>query len=243
MVKIKYLDTNFKNNRFIFENVDAIMLNTLRRMFNYLLPIYAIEEIDFYENDSSIIDEMLANRIGLCPIKTPLVNTGKKVTFVLDKTGPGTVYSKDLVSNDSDIIMAYDNIPLTKLNEGERIRLDGFATIGNGKEHVKYSPAIVSYSQLFELDSSRACEDCKKVLDESSKNALNDSKPYLIDSLVQDVVVSQIEKCDKNCLKINATNNYILNIELIGQTDINDLISISKRYVKEYFSVLKKKIK
>ncbi|MDD3178000.1 MAG: DNA-directed RNA polymerase subunit D [Candidatus ainarchaeum sp.] len=243
MTKIKFLETEFQNNKFLVENIDPIILNTLRRMISYLLPIYAVEEIDFHINDSVVIDEMLANRIGLCPIKTPLINTGKKVTLSLDKQGPCTVYSKDFISNDPDIVMAYDNIPITKLNEGEKINLDCFAVIGSGKDHVKYSSSIVSYSQLFEVDSSRTCEDCKNILDLVSKNALNNSKPYLIDSNMQDLVVLQIEKCDKNCLKINSTNNYILNLELIGQIDIKDLIKLSKRYVKEYFSVLKKKIK
>ncbi len=245
MVKIKFLDKYKKTYRYLIENTEHTSLNSIRRIISYLLPIYAIDEVDFFENDSCVIDEMLANRIGLCPIKTPSITTGKKVTFKIDKKGPCTVYSEDMISSDKDIEMVYNTIPLTKLNENENIVLEAFAGLGIGKEHVKYSPAIVSYANLFELDVPRACESCKKLFEKCSKNAIKSetSKKIILNPSDYDLCHAQAEKCDKKCFKLSNINNYILTIELIGQCSIKDLLKLSSRYIKEYTGVLKKKIK
>lgn len=245
MVKIKFIEKDFKNYKYFLENTDNITLNTLRRTINYFLSVYAIDDIDFFENDSVIFDEMLANRIALCPIKSPLLNTGKKVTFNLDLQGPKTVYSKDFQSNDPEIKMVYDTIPITKLNEGENLKLTAYANLGQGKEHFKHSPAIVSYSQIFSLDTSRSCEECKNVLEKIKENSLkiDGIKETLINPKDYDFCVSQAESCDKKCLKIVPTNNYILNVELIGQINIKDLFKLTDRFFKENIGILKKKLK
>jgi DNA-directed RNA polymerase subunit D len=245
MVKVKFLEKEHKTYRYLVENTDHVTLNAIRRTISYYLPTYAIDEIDFFENSSVMIDEMLANRIGLSPIKTPLVTTGKKVTFNLDVEGPKTVYTKDLESNDSEIKMVYDTIPLTKLNEHETIKLSGFANLGQGKDHVKYMPAIVSYAQLHELEISRSCEACKEVFEKAKKNAIksDSSKNIIIHPEDYDYCVGQVESCEKKCLKINPTNNYILSLEVIGQMTSKEVFILTDRYLKEYVSILKKKLK
>ncbi len=245
MVKVKFLERDNKTYKFLVENTDSVVLNTIRRTISYYVPIYAIDEIEFIENNSVVFDEMLSNRIALSPVLSPLLNTGKKVTFNLDVKGPSTVYTKELESNDSQIKMVYDTIPLAKLNENEAIRLLAYAVLGQGKDHVKYMPAIVSYAQLCELESSRSCENCKAVFEKVSKNAIKaeSSKNIVIAPEDYDFVVAQIESCEKKCLKINPTNNYILNVELIGQIKSKDLFKLTDRYIKEYTGILKKKLK
>lgn len=245
MVKVKFIGRDHKSYKYLVENTDHVTLNTIRRTVSYNLPIYAIDEIDFFENNSVIFDEMLSSRIALSPVITPLLTTGKKVTFNLDVKGPGTIYTKDLISNDSEIKMVYDTIPLTKLNEGETVKLMAYASLGQGKEHIKYMPAIVSYAQLYELETIRSCEECKSVFERASKNAIKSesSKNIIINPEDYDFCVSQIENCEKKCLKINPTNNYILYIELIGQIKSKDLYKLTDRYLKEYVGILKKKLK
>jgi DNA-directed RNA polymerase subunit D len=85
MPKISFVEEYPKTQKFLIENVDFVLLNSFRRIVGYNLFIYAIDEIDFTENDSVTFDEFIANRVGLIPIVTPQENTGKKVTFTLDK--------------------------------------------------------------------------------------------------------------------------------------------------------------
>jgi len=243
--KIKFLDVDGKVYRFQIDGITPTYLNAIRRIITYGLPIYAIDDIDFYENDSVTVDEMLANRIGLCPIITPLASSGKKVTFNLDKTGPCTVYSKDLVSLDPEIKCVYDTIPLTKLKEGEKLKLDAFATLGTGATHTKYSPAIVSYIQLQDLEvlnNKVATEYIKEHQPPENCIQIVSGKPVLKSSVVSGACAVYIEQ-SQNSLKLIDTDNYILNIELIGQISIQDLLELFIRTLKEYVSVLKKKIK
>lgn len=244
MAKIKFLEKDNKTYSFLIEGVDYSILNFLRRTISYNLSIYAIDEVDFYENNSVVFDEMLANRIALSPITTPLVNTGKKVTFNLEADGPKTVYTKDFVSNDSEIKMVYDTIPLTKLNNGERVKLIAYATLGKGREHAKYMSAILSYSRLYELENLRSCEECKNIFNKTLESAIfSDAKKITINPKDYDLLVSQIESCNKKCLKINPTNNYILYVELIGQIEISELFKLTERHFIEFINVLKKKLK
>ncbi len=245
MVKLKFLEKDHKLYKYLIENTDYVTLNAIRRTVSYLLPIYAIEDIDFYDNNSVVFDEMISNRVALSPVVTPLVTTGKKVTFNLEEKGPKVVYTKDLVSNDPEIKMVYDTIPLTKLNEGENIKFIAYANLGQGREHIKYMPAIVSYSQLYELEIVRSCEECKMIFERALKNAIKSesSKNIVINPNDYDFCVAQAESCEKKCLKINPTNNYILSVELIGQVNSKDLFKLTERYLKEYIGIIKKKLK
>ncbi len=245
MPKISFVEESPKTQKFLVENTDHVLLNTFRRIAGYNVPIYAIDEIDVVENDSVTFDEMLANRIGLVPITTPKENTGKKVTFSLEKEGPCTVYSKDLISNDKDVKVKYDTIPLTKLSENKRLKFEGFAVLGEGKNHTKFMPAIVAYQQITNLKVLRGCDSCEACLNACPKNNIKivSKKPVLIDANKCASCRACVDACPKDCLSLEDTNDYYLTIETIGHCSTEDLITISQRYVKEYFSLLKKKLK
>jgi DNA-directed RNA polymerase subunit D len=245
MVKVSFLENEDKLYKFLVDDVDVNLLNFFRRISNYNIPIYAIDEVDFIENDSVIVDEMISNRIGLCPVFTPLQNTGKKVTFSLEKKGPCTVYSKDLVSNDSEIKMVYDDIPITKLADNQNLKFEAYAILGKGTTHFKFSSAIVFYKQLVDLETLRGCDGCGVCVNSCPKNNIKlvSGKPKIIDLYKCDACRACADECPKSLLKLVYSRNYILNIELIGQNSVKDLIIETKRYTKEYFMVLKKKFK
>ncbi len=245
MPKITYLEQTGKTYKYLAEGFDPIDMNTLRKKICYCLSVYAVDEIDFYENDSVIVDEMLANRIALVPLTTPTESTGKKVTLSLEKEGPCTVYSGDLQSNDEDIKPVYNTIPLTKLKENQRLRLDAYAIQGQGRTHVKFSPAIVSFKKLPELEILRGCDSCELCVNACPAKCMKmaSGKPKIDDQNKCTNCQACVDACPKSCLKLNDTNNYILNIELIGQLPIEAIVKLLDRYTKEYFMLLKKKFK
>ncbi|MFA5746328.1 MAG: DNA-directed RNA polymerase subunit D [archaeon] len=245
MPKITFLEKIGKTYRYLAEGFEPIAMNTLRKKISYCLSVYAVDEIDFYENDSVIVDEMLANRIALVPLSTPEESTGKKVTLSLEKDGPATVYSGDLKSNDDEVKPIYDTIPLTKLKDNQRIRLDAYAIQGQGRTHVKYSPAIVAFKQLPEFEILRGCDGCNLCVDACPIKCmkLTSGKPKMEDQAKCINCQACVDVCPKNCLKLNDTDNYILSIELIGQLPIESIVKLLDRYTKEYFMLLKKKFK
>jgi len=132
---------------FVLKNSTTALANALRRTAMSQIPVFAIDLLTVYENSSAFFDEYIANRIGLVPISTPDGFTAEdEVIFTLSASGPGTVYSKELKSTTRGVSCANKEIPLTELREKQKLRLEGKARLGTGKEHAKFQAALVSYS-------------------------------------------------------------------------------------------------
>jgi len=110
------------------------------------VPTYAIENVYIYENTSSMYDELLAHRLGLIPIKGKPVSSDEVIIFSLIKEGPCVVYSGDLESEEGEV--AFNNIPIVKLKEGQKLELECEALVGVGKTHAKWQPCNAVYKQV-----------------------------------------------------------------------------------------------
>lgn len=131
---------------FTLGGVSTVLANALRRTAMSQVPVFGIDKVTTYENDSALFDEYIANRIGFVPIETPSGYTEKDVVlFSLDKDGPGTVFSKSLKSSDAKVSVANADIPIMKLGEGQHLRLEAKARLGKGKEHARFQPCVITY--------------------------------------------------------------------------------------------------
>ncbi|MCL5433465.1 MAG: DNA-directed RNA polymerase subunit D [Candidatus Marsarchaeota archaeon] len=147
-MKIEIIESNDKYLKFNFIAPKKGYANALRIYGAYSVPTFAIDKVTIYENSSAMFDEYIAHRIGLIPITTPPKSKeNMEIMFALDVTGPKVIYSRDLESRDVDVKVANGNIPIMKLAEGQRLRLDGKAVLGLGLRHVKFQSGIVSYEQ------------------------------------------------------------------------------------------------
>jgi len=183
-MKVKILEKKEDKIRFLFEATDASFINGLRRTLISEIPVFAIDYVIFYENQSSLFDEIVAHRLGMIPLKSDRGNyklpseccgpdnscNKCAVTLSLQKMGPGVVYSGDLVSEDAAIVPVYSTIPLLKLNEGQELRLNAFARLGFGRNHMRWQAAHASYfnkprltitqQDLDEIDREECVEAC-----------------------------------------------------------------------------------
>ncbi len=122
------------------------VMNAVRRTIVSELPCYAVDRVDFYENNSALVNEYLANRIGLIPLTwEESVAEGAQVSLSLNAEGPCMVYSRDIRSSDEKIKVFNENIPLVKLAADQRLRFEAFAIKGKGKTHAKFQSAMASY--------------------------------------------------------------------------------------------------
>ena len=130
----------------VFEGVPYYIANILRRYAIAKVPVYAIDSLIFYENNSSFFDEYIAHRIGMIPIKTPKGSPAESnIGFYLDAVGTKKVYSQELKSTDKEVVVAVENIPIVKLAYGQSIRLEGKLKKGIGRDHMKFQSGIASY--------------------------------------------------------------------------------------------------
>jgi DNA-directed RNA polymerase subunit D len=148
-MKIDILEDKGNIFRFALKDAANAYANAIRRISTGSVSTFAIDKVTFYENSSSIFDEYIAHRIGLVPIKTPLKGYTEKdeILFTLEETGPKTVYSKEMGSADKDVDVANGNIPIIKLAEDQKIRIEAKARMGTGLEHAKFQPGMVTYDQ------------------------------------------------------------------------------------------------
>lgn len=127
---------------------DIAFMNAVRRYCMGKVHTLAIDSITMYENTSSMFDEYVTHRIGLIPLITPKgVKEGMEVAFSLDETGPKVVYSGDLKTTDKDVKVAKERIPIITLFEGQNLRLEGKAVVGNGTTHAKFQSGLAAYGE------------------------------------------------------------------------------------------------
>jgi len=140
------------------------LANAIRRSV-LEIPVMAIDEIEISKNDSALFDEVIANRIGLVPIKTEKVSN-KEQKFKLKKKGPCTVYSTDF----SPSVGVDYPLPIVILDDEQEIELVANAKLGIGNEHIKYSPGLVYYKHNLDeefLDLVDIDEEGKLIYDEN----------------------------------------------------------------------------
>ncbi len=148
-MKIDILEDKGNTFRFVLKESTNAYANAIKRTATGSVPAFAIDKITFYENSSAIFDEYIAHRIGLVPINTPLkgYKDDDEILFTMDETGPKTVYSRDLSSSDKEVKVANGNIPIIKLAEDQKVRIEAKARMGTGMEHAKFQPGLVAYEQ------------------------------------------------------------------------------------------------
>ncbi len=146
-MKIEVTESNEKWLRFTLKGAKSSFANAIRRAAISGVATFAIEKVTFYENTSAMFDEYISHRVGLVPITTPAKGYGPEdeVLFTLDEVGPKTVYSKDLQASDKEVKVANGEIPIIKLAENQRLRLDGKAVMGTANRHAKFQPGLVTY--------------------------------------------------------------------------------------------------
>ena len=183
MITIKEKRKTRIGEEFIFSLKAPISFsNAIRRIMISEVPTYAIEDVYIYENSSSMDDEILAHRLGLIPIKGKPLLENEIITFTLEKEGPCTVYSSDLESENGEV--AFKNIPIIRLEKGQRIKIVCEAVPGIGKVHAKWQPCNAVYKQNADDEVEFFVEtfgqmEAEEILEEAVKILKNKAESFL----------------------------------------------------------------
>ena len=238
---------NKKENQVTFKaEISDSLANAIRR-YVFHIPILAVEEIEVISNDSPLYDEILAHRIGLIPLKINGALTDKtEIILKLEKDKEGYVYSKELVDDSGKVSIVYNNMPITFLNKGNKLKIKAFARAGIGKEHSKFSPGIIFYREIFNVKLPKDCpleiiESCPKGVFEE-KNG----KVVIKDSFKCDFCEECITFCQRNNLeeiKIEPTNELLITVESFGQISCKEIFTKSIDLLKKDLNAVSKALK
>lgn len=133
------------------EGINEAIANSLRRSMMVKVPTLSISELQVSRNESGLIDETLANRIGQVPFTIPEnVDVEDEVHIALKQEGPGTVLAEDLKANNDEAETVNPEAIIVDLKEDQGIELEATAELGTGEEHAKHQGGTVGYKQIDE---------------------------------------------------------------------------------------------
>lgn len=227
---LKILEEKNDTLKILFKDTTYEVMNAIRRQIIDSTPIFAIEDVYIYENTGLMFDEMLAHRLGLIPLKMDSADykEGEKVKMVLEKEGPCVVYSKDIKSTDPTIEPAFANIPITKLEEEQKIKIEVDAVVGTGKQHSKFQPALVSYLEIPTIVSEKGGKD---------KSYKADIIELLINNGIGSIKLKPGERLEYD------SNNFIMTIESFGNLPPKVLLEKAVERIKEKCEEFRRELK
>ncbi len=228
---VKVLEEKDRVVKLLIKGTSVEFVNALRRQIMSGLPVLAIENVHIYENNGVMFDEMLAHRLALVPLRMDVKNyksMGDSVKLVLSKEGPCTVYSKDIKSTDPKIEPVDLNIPITKLGEGQRLKVELEAIVSTGKEHSKWQPAIVSYQEVPTIVSVESGKE---------KVYKADVIEMILDEKVRDIELKPGQK-----LKYDSST-FVFVVESHGNLELKELFLLAIKGLKDKVSEFRGELK
>ncbi|ANF22857.1 DNA-directed RNA polymerase subunit D [Thermococcus piezophilus] len=238
-MKFEILDKREDSIKFILEGVDIPFANALRRTILSEVPTFAVDEVELFENDSALFDEIIAHRLAMIPLTTPagrfpldaLELDDYTVILSLEAEGPGMVYSGDLKSDDPDVRPANPNIPIVKLAEGQRLTLNAYAKLGRGKDHAKWQPGFVYYKYLTKIHVSKEVPDWEEL------KALAEKRGLLVEETENELIITTIKAFylprkfdqfvgDKITEEV-VPNMFVFTVETNGELPVEEIVTIA----------------
>ncbi|HID60894.1 MAG TPA: DNA-directed RNA polymerase subunit D [Hadesarchaea archaeon] len=255
-LEIRKLDDD--EMEFVLSGSNPAFANSLRRVAMREVPIMAIDEVEFKTNDSAMYDEIIAHRLALVPLRTPIKGYNLPtecscqegrcpkcgVELTLKKEGPTTVTSGDLKSSDDEVKPVSDSIPITRLGRGQKLELTAIARLGLGKEHTKWQPGIVTYKYMpvleFDEKTCNACGECVKACPKNILEVVND-KIMVKDPTLCTLCKACIEACSNDAVKVSGdSTKFIFRAESSGALSPDQLILQATKVLEDKFEEFSK---
>ncbi len=257
-MNIEFLNQDKKTGRstFLLKGATPAFANLIRRAMLESVPTMAIHDVEFQKNSSVLYDEIIAHRLGMIPLETDLKGytlpsqckcNGEgcarcTLKLTLKAKGPGIVYASDIKSKDPKVKPVHGDMPVAKLLKGQELELEATARLGQGKEHVKWSPCLAWYvyepTITVNNDSPKFAE-CKskyppQVFDKNGK----------IDKKL--ITANLVDACDGVCpevVKIEYNRqNFLFSIEPWGQLTPKEIATAAADTLLESLSAFEENL-
>ncbi|MAG52573.1 MAG: DNA-directed RNA polymerase subunit D [Nanoarchaeota archaeon] len=236
-MQLKLLKKEENKITFLVKETEPYIINALRRMIVEEVPTMAIEDVTFVKNNSALYDEIIAHRLGLLPLTTDLKGydfvdkckcKGKgcarcQLKLILEAKGPCTVLSENLKSKDTKIKPAYPDMPITKLLKGQVLQLEAVASLGQGKNHIKFSPGLPYYRSVPILTVSGNAN--LNSLKEKCKNINIKGKSVEVKDLTSWTEADE-QICEDNGIEVTYSDtDFVFTLESWGQLDTSKIMT------------------
>lgn len=244
--------------RFLLSGALPSFANSIRRAMASEVPKLAIDTVRIYDNTSALFDEMLTHRLGLVPLRT---ETGTyvpieectcegegcdrcTVPYTLSVEGPGMVYSRDLIPNDPVATPAQGDIPIVKLEKGQKVVIEARAVLSTGKSHAKWQPTTVcGYKNYPTLTVDAHCDGCGACVDACPRRVLRLTGRTVTVDEARIEECSLCRLCEKGCLATGIgdqpairvgtePDRFIFTVESDGAIPATEILRQSIRFIR-----------
>ncbi|MEM1578517.1 MAG: DNA-directed RNA polymerase subunit D [Archaeoglobaceae archaeon] len=230
MPEIEFLSEEESKIVFILRNASPALANSIRRAMKALVPVLAVDYVDFYVNSSYFYDEVIAHRLAMLPIKTlEKFNMQKdctcggvgcpncQVSFRLNVEGPKVVYSGDFVSDDPEIHFAYSDIPVLELFTGQQLMIEAVARLGTGREHSKFQPVSACFYRIIpKIEIMENCNVCKECIKACPREVFKLKGKIVANPLECSLCMECVKVCEPKALRVIETNDFLFIAESTG---------------------------
>lgn len=247
--EVEFIEYSDNRIMVLLHNVPVTIANSIRRAILSYVPTLAIERVFIFRNDSLMNDDMLAHRLGLIPLTTPVGRYAlpeeeclegeeckpeyAELTITVEaEDKPKTVLSSDIKSRDPDVRPVSDDIEIVRLAPGQGIEAEMWAYMGRGRVHAKWSPVSVSVVRglpIIEIVNPECKRRCRKCVDACPKGVLEVKKGRLVVKNLYKCTTCRLceEVCPDN-IKIDIDeDSSLLYFESIGQLKPKDILSLA----------------
>jgi len=252
-MEVDILELSDRYAKFVLSNVSTAFANSVRRAMIADVPTLAIEYVNIYDNTSVLYDEQLALRLSLIPLVTDPetyvpqaecdVCEGDgcpacELSLTLSAEGPGTVYSKDLMSSDPKIQPADPNIPIVELKKGQKLVIEAIAHMGYGRDSVKWQAGIACGYKNVPIITIANCDACGHCAAECPKSIIrvegNSARVAEEDMLKCSLCKLCEQVCDISAIQIDFHENaFLFSMESDGSYTAKDLTLNASKVVKD----------
>ena len=274
-MEIEMIEASENKISFILKNSTPGMANALRRTILSDIPKMAIDKVEFhlgpimkdgkeYESITPLFDEIIAHRLGMVPVPTDLqlfvpqseCSCGGEgcpsctIMYSLNKMGPCTVYSGDLIPlGDPNLKVKDEHIPIIELADGQAVLIYTIATMGTAAKHVKWQVANgvgYKYQPIVSVDADK-CKHCLKCLSECPKHVFSgDAKGIKVaEPLKCTLCNSCLSFCPDKAISVEADDkNFVFRFETDGslsaEATLNKAVSLLSEQTKGLGSIADK---
>ncbi len=264
-MELNILELQDKYMKFEIKGITPSMANALRRTLINDIPKLAIHKVIFhhgqirdmegkvYDSTTPLFDEIIAHRLGLIPLPTDLNMKFREdcdnppdegcplctVIYNLNKHGPATVYSGDLLPVGGEKYRPVDPlIPIVKLKDNQAILLEAEAIMGTAREHAKWQVTSgVTYKYHREImvkkDDSEYWEEVKQAC--PSSVIYEDKEKIVFTDDVECNAIAKILSFDNPEIKED-DSWFIFQFETDGSLSAKDTLDYALQRLEKRFS-------
>jgi len=200
-------------------DMNMSLANAIRRSINEI-PILAIDEVDIYKNDSALYDEVLAHRMALVPLKNQKLKEGGVVELKLDVKANNK--PTDVLSGDFGDMSVIANLPLVILEKDQEVEVVAKAKQGKGIEHSKFSPGLVYYRILNNIEVGKDAEKRQELTELYPEVfSFESGKLKVKNAWALDLEVEDLKEFDG--IKVTPTDEIVFFLESWGQISADEM--------------------